>query len=355
VKKVLLLLGLLVIPGLVAAGVYWKRARSTYAHQLAIARPLLGTRQGTTVIEALASRFPNQGEAQFLYAQQLRLDEQYELAEESLNRAANLGWPKEEVERQRWLCRASLDFRKAEAQLQGLLDRNPQDREVLLSLAQGYSRIDRPQMAELLLNRILQQDPDDGAALCVRGKVRLQQFQADRAAKDLEKAVLLGKDKYYSLLARIMLGTSLRQLGDVDKAYQIYRECQKEAPENVRILYDLGLCAHYLNRLDEALEAFNAVLQRRPNDTETLLQIAYIYEERKELDKALEVVRQVEQSYPEEPQMLVQMAKILQASGDTSGAAAYRQRYETVKKKWEQRNEAQVDTSNSTNLNQRPP
>src|SRR5262249_37455221 len=157
--------------------------------------------------------------------------------EVSLNRAAASGWPRAEVERQRWLCRANGDFREAERHLQSLLDLDPTDLEVLLALAQGYSNLDRPNMAEPLVSRVLRADPENGAAYYLRGRIWLQFQQADRAYKDLERALQLGENRYYYAPARVLMANALRLMGKVEDAYQLYKECRATDPENVRVLY----------------------------------------------------------------------------------------------------------------------
>jgi tetratricopeptide (TPR) repeat protein len=335
-KRILILLGLLGIPSLVGAGVYWQRTHAL-APQLAKARALAGTKQGAALLERLAARYPDQAEVHFLLARQLGYDSKDAQAEVHLNRAAALAWPKADIERQRWLLAAGQNFRKAEPHLQAILDANPQDREVLLSLALGYSRIDRLPMAETLVNRVLQRDPKDGPALTLRGKLYLQQQRRDVALEDLRQAVARGRDQFYYLTARVLLSICMRQLGQYDQAYQLAKECREEDPENALVLFGIGLCARHLDRPDEALEAFEAVLRVRPNDADTLFEMAHIYDSKGDFPKALEVLQQVEKNYPEDPQLLIQMAKTLQAMGDAKGAAEYQKKYQDMVKRTQQK------------------
>jgi tetratricopeptide (TPR) repeat protein len=337
-KKLLLVVSFLIIPGLVGAAVYWKRTSASRQRQIEQARTLIGTRQGAAALEQLAARFPEDAEVAYLQAHQLRLDGQSQQAEVCLNRAANFGWPRPEVERQRWLCRANSDFREAESQLQSLLDLEPNDQDVLLSLAYGYSRLDRPAMANELVNRILKNDPQNGAALCLSGRIALQLRQADRANRELAKAMEIGKDTFYYATARLLRADALRQLGKVEDAYRLYQECDAETPNNFRILYQLGMSAHYLNRLEDALNHFENALRVQPKDVDTLLQLAYIHDEQREYGKVIELLKQVELDYPEEPQMLFQMAKTLKAQGNSTEATKYLQRYEQMKREWDKKN-----------------
>src|SRR5262249_8353668 len=250
-----------------------------------------------------------------LQARQLGLAGDLQRAVQALDRAAALGYPKAKVRRQHWLLLANKDFRAAEPHLQDLLGDNLDDRDVRLALAVGYIGLDRLNMAERLVVPLIDANPLDGEALCLRGRIRLRKHQADLARDDLEKAGGLADGWYYEATAQILLGDCYRQLKMIDRAYEVYRDCVSRYPKNLRALYGMGRCAHYLGRSDEALDAFQEIVRARPSDTASLLQMAYIYDQRNELDKAVQVLRQVEALEPEEPQMLVQMAKTLRAMG----------------------------------------
>jgi tetratricopeptide (TPR) repeat protein len=337
-RKVSIILGLAITPLLVGAGVYWQHNRSVLEGQLAEARAAVGTNAGSAILERLANQYPDSAEVQFLLSRQLIAEGKPDVAEGTLSKALALGWPRAEVERQRWIAVSYRDFRQAEPPLLGFLDVNANDRDVLLALAAGYHRHKRFKLAESLLDRLLKISPDDGQALLQRGEVRLQLLQVDQAEKDLKKAYAQAKDRPYEYKARFLLATGLRQLGQAEKALELYRVCCAEAPRDVAAFYGLALCLRFLNRPDDALAAFQHVLELKPDEIETLLQVAYLYDERGELDKAIEVLAQIEKMYPEEPQMLVQMGKTLQAKGDMEGAAKYRKRSEDLRRHWEDLN-----------------
>jgi tetratricopeptide (TPR) repeat protein len=329
-------IGLLIVLILVGAGVLWQRSRSGLEPRLVQARAAVGTIQGK-LIERVAQEFPEDAEAHFLWARQLAYTGKFEQAETCLNKAAALGWPRAQVERQRWIGSAHRDFRKAEPHLLELLDIDANDHEVILALAAGYNHNKLPMRAESLLSRMLQADPDDGAALTLRGETYLLFFAFDRAQIDLEKAYAQSQDRYYHFTAQFLLANCLRQLGQVERALGLYRKCCEEAPADAVVYYNIGLCAHYLGRPEEAMAAFDEVLRLKPNDIEALLQVAYLLDERGELDRSLEVLHKIEVAYPDEPQMLVQMAKTYQAQGKLAEAAKYRKRSEALNRQWEER------------------
>lgn len=331
-KPVLVVMFLLLVPGLVAAGVYWHRTQSLDAH-LTRARALVGLRKTGELLERSANRFPENAELQFLCARQLGYEAKFGKADDYLQRAAILGWPRAEVDRQHWLLLLHVDFRTAEPHLQRLRDVNPDDQEVLIGLAMGYARNKHLAMAEILADRSVQNNPRDGAAYCVRGKILMQQKLRERALEDLEKALALGAGRYYEGTAQLLHVMCLRQLGRFESAYQCAIRARASDPENVLLLFNLGLCARYTNRLDEALEAYNTVLKKRPNDADTLFELAQIYEDRREFAHALEVLGSLEVSYPNDSQLLAQTSRIYQALGNAAKAEAYQQRYRVVDKR----------------------
>ncbi len=335
-KKLVVIVSFLVIPGLVGAGVYWKRTHDSLEYNLARARELIGSQQGDELLDRLVKNYPDSAEVHYLRSIQLGYDQQYERAEDSLNQAAALGWPRKEVERQRALLRSDVEFRgEAEQHLQTLLDANPHDREVLLHLARGYLQHGRLNMAESLTNRVLEQNEEDGAAYCLRGQIRLRRKQLDEASADFDRALRRGKGMYWNQAAWLGQARCYRLLGQrdrkyVEKAYHFYQKCRAEQPRNLNVLYELALCADYIGKSDEALDAYNAILRLRPNHVESMLQKAYIYDRMKKLDKALELLKKIEEEEPDHPQMLAQMAKTLKRLGDDKGAARYQKRFQEV-------------------------
>jgi tetratricopeptide (TPR) repeat protein len=328
-----LLLGVLLVPGLVGAGVYWQRQR-TLERQLVQARAAIGTRSADGQLERLVQESPQCAEAWWLHARQARLAEKSSAASADLKRAAELGWPQSEVDRELLLVAAQTDFRRAEPQLQARLERHPRDPDTLLALAVGYQRAGNVARALATVEPILARDPDHGPALCLRGRLYLQQRHLDKALADLEKALACEPERLYAPSARLLQAICLLDLGRFEEALHLFRECQADEPDNPKALYGIGRCARFLNRPDEAAAAFEAVLRLRPDHLETLLQLAYIDEERGQLAEALHVLEHAEQLDPYWYEIPFRMAKILTALGLTERAARYQNKYDAMRERW---------------------
>jgi tetratricopeptide (TPR) repeat protein len=227
----------------------------------------------------------------------------------------------------------------AEAALQALRDKNDADIEVLQALAEGYSRI-RQDMARHLVNKILAIDPENGAALALRGYLHMKEPDhpdLERARDDLVRALAHGKDSYYYSEARLLLAVCLRDQGSFAEALKLYRECAADRPQDWRAAYGVGMCERYLGNYQQAMGAFQRVLEIIPGYVNARLQIAYIHEVLGEMPQSLNVLRTIEAQYPDEPQMLMQTAKILTKMGDKAQAAEYQKRYEALVQRTEEK------------------
>jgi len=330
-KKFLIVLGLLIVVAGAAGALYVQRTRSL-ANDIAQARELLETRQGKELIARLAARYPGNAEVQFLRCRQLALDADIVEAQLVLGQAAALGYPNDQVRRERWILTAFSNFRQAESYLQEMLASNKEDRDVAMSLARGYMQGNKLRTAESLVGPIIQRNPADGEALCLRARIRLLDSNSVRAADDARKALALGEDKFYHFAARMLLAECMEKLTDRDgnnlrRAYELYKLCKAERPSNSQAVYQFAQCAIYMERLEEALAAFNEFLELRPGNVDALLQISNIRISKKEYEEALKILKAVELQYPDDPQVLAQLAKIYTLLDRPDKAKEYEKRH----------------------------
>jgi len=333
VKRIVVIIGLIAIACLGTGAVYWQRAQSR-ARRLDEARALIDTRQGHELLEQLAAQYPNDPEVLLLRTRALRMRNQIEPAIQSLKRAEELGGPRPTAERERLLLQARKDFRKAEAQLQALLDRDPNDREALLALALAWTQSKSYKKAESLANAILQRDPDDGLAICLSGRLQLLQHSPFVARPKLEKAFGHGPDRYYYADARIMLAQCLLEIGNFSKALELYSQCRADEPEDARVLLGLGRCQWFLGQWQEATATFETLLRLHPDHLDALSQLAYIHEERGEKQQALDLLERAAKQDPTWDELHFRMAKILLALEQKDRAAVSLQHAEDLKQHW---------------------
>jgi tetratricopeptide (TPR) repeat protein len=330
-----LILGIVILSA--GAGMVIFLRGQKFSDELRQAREAVGTQQGGLLLEKLARTHPDHAEIQFLQARQLRLEGQHDRALVFCQRAADLGYPSDQVAREILLSKANQEFQHLEPDLQRLLDTNPDDPEVVLTLALGWSRLGNFSKAEALVNGILQHDPENGPAHWIRGKIHMQKHQPHDARPDLEKAVRAGPDQYYYSRARYELANCYLELGKFEDALELYRQYLADEPDSPRAFFGIGRCCWFLNRWDEAGEAFREVLRRRPDHLDALSQLAYIYEEHgtpDDLSQAMELLQRAAQLDPKWYDLHFRMAKILKALGQDQRAADHYRRAEQVKKAW---------------------
>ncbi len=332
-KRLLMLLGLVFIPALAGAGVYWRR--HALPRELARARAELGTRDAHDLLERLEQACPDSAQVHYLCAQQRRLEGRQNAALVALGRAAELGLARPLVEREQLLILAIKDFPKAEPGLQVLLDEDPTDRDVLLALALGATRGNRYAKADLLVQRILDKDPNDGAALCLRGRNAYLKRDLAQARQDLEKAVNNGRGQHYYATARGLLAACYLDLYEYEDSLRLARESLAEHPDDVEVLYTAGRCCMALpGHDDEAARYFEAILVQLPDNIDALLQLAALYERKGELKKALAYLERTGDEGKNRYEVHFRMAKIYRALGDTEKAAEHQKIYETRKSTW---------------------
>ena len=330
--KKLLIVGVFIMFAGVGLAMLWRGQR--FSRDLQQARESVGTKQGGLLLEQMARSHPEHAEIQFLLGRQMRLQGDNDQALAYCQRAADLGFPSAQVAREMLLAHAQKNFRQFEPDLQHLLETNPEDQEVVLTLALGWSQLGNFSKAEALVNSILQRYPEQGAALWVRGKIHLQKHQPHDARPDLEKAVSTGRDQYYYPRARYQLAKCDLELGKFEDALRLFQECRLDEPDNPRVLFGLGRSYWYLNRWDEAAEVFREVLRLQPDHLDALSQLAYIHEEHDRLPEALELLQRAAKLDPSWYDLHFRMAKIAKALGQDQRAAEHYQRAELVKKAW---------------------
>jgi tetratricopeptide (TPR) repeat protein len=248
-----------------------------------------------------------------------------------LRQAAEKGWSNAEVDREILLVRAQTEVRLAEPRLQELLNKNPDDDEILLAMSLGWSRMLNVKKAEILVDSVLERQPNDGLALCLRGRIMLQRGQPHNACHDLEEACRLGADRYYYPEARLLLANCLLDLGRFEESLHLFRECREEEPDNPKVLLGEARCYWFLNQWDEAARVFRDLLGMDPDHLDALSQLAYICEERGELTEArrlLERAAKVDASWAD---LSFRLAKVLNALGETDRADEFLKRAEKMK------------------------
>ncbi|MBN9122241.1 MAG: tetratricopeptide repeat protein [Planctomycetes bacterium] len=284
--------------------------------------------------EAVRAR-PIDGQARLRLARALRHLKRYSEAEEELAQAGRLGVPDRDGQREAALLFATRDW---PPQLEGLFQRvvrdNPDDREVLLAVADAYAARGRWQSAEPLYTRLIALDPEQSEWRFKRGVARMNAADFAPAVDDF-RAVLTRAPTAYQ--ARLFLGHSL--LGDARMA-EAERElsiCRDQRPDAVEPLVGLATCAVEQNDL-AAAEALLTTAAGRAGDSPLVLQeLATLYLRQKRMDQALAALQKLVAANPEHRQGHLQLAQVLLALGRADDARRHEEIYKELDRKEEAR------------------
>lgn len=154
--------------------------------------------------------------------------------------------------------------------------------------------------AQTAIDRILEQDPDRGGAVYLRGLLALDARQFETARNWVRRAIEISPhpDYYYTLciieyaleayastvqtarkglaLQPASLGLHLHEAaalfmeGFLDDAATKYRKLLEFQPDNLHVLTNLGIVAHHLDSLEEAERHLRHAIALAPDSPETL-------------------------------------------------------------------------------------
>ncbi len=220
----------------------WPWWRAT--HYLIEARRAMQVADAEGALRALESAervAPNLAEVAYLRSVALRRAGLLQDFERQLQRAAELGWPEADLQRQSWLAIAqSGDVPAVQRELMALLAEGAPDEvaeEVYEAVARGHLITYRLRDAELCINMWLQWRPD-------------------------------------APQARVMRASLYEQYGDYGSAAADYRAVLSQFPKHREARRRLAQALAWQNKFDQAAEQFEICLSTHPNDAEAILGLA---------------------------------------------------------------------------------
>ncbi|MBN2382409.1 AAA family ATPase [bacterium] len=104
-------------------------------------------------------------------------------------------------------------------------------------------------------------------------------------ARELDPASEVAASKL--LLCHEKLGNLYYQKENYYRALKHYEDALSVEPDNIRILFNLGLVNKKLKEYDRAIDIFNRLIKRNPNYQRAYELLGYLYEERGNYSKAL--------------------------------------------------------------------
>jgi tetratricopeptide (TPR) repeat protein len=188
---------------------------------------------------------------------------------------------------------------------------DPSDQEASLWLARLYRLHNEPAKAEQVLQKMLQDDPGNEAAVEQLTQLLLDGNKADEAIKLLEGMTAHSPSPtLYDLL-----GDAYTQTHDYAKAETAYRKAVELDPSELSHLRGLGQTLLSEEKYSEALSVYQKLADLMPDDSDTYLRIAQIYRELHQLDKAEENLLKARQYNPGSLEVLYNEAMIYESQG----------------------------------------
>lgn len=258
----LLLLGGVFLAALAAVVVLWPGVRVT--RQLTEARRALqrgDISAALRVLETAEALQPDRAEVQYLAAVANRRAGRLDRFEPHLQRAAELGWAEEDIQRQRWLARAQTGSVDAvQRELWAAIEGGASDEaaeEIYEAVAKGYLATYRPRDAWRCLDAWLVWRPDAPQARIMRAWVYEQVADLAPAIDDCLAALEQLPD---DLAARVKLGQLLFRQNRLEEARREFQTCVAAAPGDGDALVGIAQCERRLGNAAEARRHLEAAL-----------------------------------------------------------------------------------------------
>ncbi len=233
---------------------------------------------------------PHHAEAAYLTAVALRRAGLLDRFEFHLEQAAELGWPKEDLKRQRWLAKAqSGDVPAVKQQLMAVVTEGASDEvaeEVYEAVARGHLITYRIRDAWTCVEMWLQWRPE-------------------------------------APQARIMRACLHEQSGEYGSAAADYRAVLSQVPHHREARRRLAQALAWQSKFEEAAEQFEVCLSKAPDDAEAILGLAKCERRRGNADKARRILEEGltrNVSAPHRGMMLGELGRLYLAEGKTAEA-----------------------------------
>src|SRR5712692_8208168 len=142
----------------------------------------------------------------------------------------------------------------------------------------------------------------------VRGRMAFDALRFSEAADEFRKAVAANPA---SVSARVNLGSTLAQMGDVKGAAEQYQEAIRISPSNAAAHYNLGLLLAKQNQHDRAILQFQSVLASNAKDPDARFMLAQELLRSARAEEALAEFSRVVESDPDNEEALLERVKLL--------------------------------------------
>jgi tetratricopeptide (TPR) repeat protein len=153
----------------------------------------------------------------------------------------------------------------------------------------------RLEQAEALLNQLLSRDPQDADSLLLLGRLRIQQRRCEEAEQILQRHLAARTN---SLQGFVQLGLALFCESKWNDAANAFESAVKLKPDFAQAHYNLGLALSRAGESQKAIESFHNALRSQPGDAATHAALA---EELLKLRRPTEALAEAEEALRLDP------------------------------------------------------
>ena len=178
---------------------------------------------------------------------------------------------------------------KAEYSYRKAIELNPEEADYYYNL--GYLLMkENKKIKEAVecFRKVLEKEPKDPNTYFNLGIIYLRGKIWETAAKYFKKAFVLNN---YDTLALFYEGNAYQQMGNIDKAKEIYNKVIDYSPEYSWAYYNLGQIAWSEDRIEDAISYLEKTISVNPKDNPASKLLAQIYLKNHEYEKAREVIK----------------------------------------------------------------
>jgi tetratricopeptide (TPR) repeat protein len=319
------LISFIVLTCLALAGLYAAPpALMWYARREFAARNFAGAEKALRWVVAIE---PKHRDAHFLYAQDLRHMARYPEADAELGLAVDFGLTRDEGLREFGLLWAGFDFSKAEGALQHVLEKRPDDVEVLKALSQGCMRELRANQAEVYLTRWLQLRPDQVEPLLERGRLYLDTRQFAKAITDFRALLKFSPENYR---AHLWLGLALLSDARINEAEPELKLARQMRPDSAEPLICLAECAREKGDINSAYTLLYDALGLDPGSLMALRDLGELHMSQRRFEDAAEIWNRILRDNPGDKLAHLKLAQVLEKLGKHEDARKHEQRYKEL-------------------------
>ena len=147
-----------------------------------------------------------------------------------------------------------------------------------------------------ILDRQLENEPDDSQAHYLRAQVLFNMSRNSEALVDIDKALKSEPDNIDFLLLKADI---CLKKGNMADCYKVLQHAEEVAPDNQEVLLKMGEITFDSKDYDRSLEYLSKITERDPDNRTALFMKGYIYKEKGDTASAVQFFRRVCDKYPD--------------------------------------------------------